>query len=57
MTEIYAPEGEFNAAVLAATLIGEHVADTVEILNKLEPSQAADVVRLPLRVDPAEASP
>jgi len=46
MTEIHAPEGEFNAAVLAATLIGEHVADTVEILNKLEPSQAADVVRL-----------
>jgi magnesium transporter len=46
MTEIHAPEGEFNAAVLAASLIGEHVADTVEILNKLEPSQAADVVRL-----------
>jgi magnesium transporter len=46
MTEIHAPEGEFNAAVLAANLIGEHVADTVEILNKLEPAQAADVVRL-----------
>jgi magnesium transporter len=46
MTEIHAPEGEFNAAVLAASLIGEHVADTVEILNKLEPAQAADVVRL-----------
>ncbi len=47
MTEIlHAPEGEFNAAVLAASLTGEHVADTVEILNKLEPSQAADVVRL-----------
>lgn len=46
MTEIHAPEGEFNAAVLAASLTGEHVADTVEILNKLEPAQAADVVRL-----------
>ena len=46
MTEIHAPEGEFNAAVLAASLIGEHVADIVETLNKLEPSQAADVVRL-----------
>lgn len=47
MTEIlHAPEGEFNAAVLAASLIGEHAADIVEILNKLEPSQAADVVRL-----------
>ena len=46
MTEIHAPEGEFNAAVLAANLIGQHAADTVEILNKLEPAQAADVVRL-----------
>lgn len=47
MTEIlHAPEGEFNAAVLAASLIGEHAADIVEILNRLEPSQAADVVRL-----------
>lgn len=46
MTEIHAPEGEFNAAVLAASLTGEHIADTVEILNKLEPPQAADVVRL-----------
>ena len=41
-----AHEGAFNAAVLAATLIGEHAADTVEILNKLPPPEAADVVRL-----------
>ena len=47
MTDTHvAREGAFNAAVLAATLIGEHAADTVEILNKLPPSDAADVVRL-----------
>lgn len=47
MTDTHAArEGAFNAAVLAATLIGEHAADTVEILNKLPPSDAADVVRL-----------
>ncbi len=47
MTDIHAaPEGAFNAAVLAASLIGEHAADTVDILNKLSPSDAADVVRL-----------
>ena len=46
MTEIHAPEGEFNAAVLAAGLTGEHVADIVEVLNTLEPARAADVVRL-----------
>ncbi|MEW6767262.1 MAG: magnesium transporter [Pseudomonadota bacterium] len=47
MTEIHeAPPGEFNAAVLAASLAGKHAADTVEILNGLPPSDAADVVRL-----------
>ncbi|MGL5168408.1 MAG: magnesium transporter [Afipia sp.] len=47
MTEtLAAREGAFNAAVLAASLIGEHAADTVEILNTLPPSDAADVVRL-----------
>ncbi|MBI3701836.1 MAG: magnesium transporter [Afipia sp.] len=47
MTEIHeAPPGEFNAAVLAASLAGKHAADTVEILNGLQPSDAADVVRL-----------
>lgn len=47
MTDIHAArESAFNAAVLAASLVGEHAADTVEILNKLSPSDAADVVRL-----------
>lgn len=47
MTDIHvADEGAFNAAVLAASLIGEHTADTVEILNALPPSDAADVMRL-----------
>jgi magnesium transporter len=47
MTEIQeAPPGEFDAAVLAASLVGKHAADTVEILNRLPPSDAADVVRL-----------
>ncbi|CAN5355624.1 magnesium transporter [soil metagenome] len=41
-----AREGAFSAAVLAASLVGEHAADIVEILNKLSPSEAADVVRL-----------
>lgn len=41
-----AHEGAFNAAVLAASLIGEHAADTVEILNTLPPPDAADVMRL-----------
>jgi magnesium transporter len=41
-----AREGAFNAAVLAANLVGEHAADIVEILNKLSPPDAADVVRL-----------
>ena len=39
-------DGVFNAAVLAASLVGEHAADIVEILNKLKPSDAAEVVRL-----------
>ena len=41
-----AREGAFNAAVLAASLIGENAADIVEILNKLPPPDAAEVVRL-----------
>ncbi len=41
-----AREGAFNAAILAAGLVGEHAANIVEILNKLQPSDAADVVRL-----------
>lgn len=47
MTDTHAArEGAFNAAVLAASLIGEHAADIAEILNKLPPPAAADVVRL-----------
>lgn len=47
MTEtLHAPAGEFNAAVVAAGLIGEHAADIVEVLNQLTPAQAADVLRL-----------
>ena len=41
-----ARDGAFNAAVLAANLVGEHAGDIVEILNTLSPSDAADVVRL-----------
>lgn len=41
-----AHEGAFNAAVLAASLVGEHAANIVEILNGLPPTDAADVVRL-----------
>jgi magnesium transporter len=47
MTDIHiTPEGGFNAAVIAASLAGEHVADTVDILNKLAPDEAAEVLRL-----------
>ncbi|MGN6284889.1 MAG: magnesium transporter [Afipia sp.] len=47
MTDIHTtPEGGFNAAVVAASLRGEHVADTVDILNKLAPEEAAEVLRL-----------
>src|SRR4051812_45889604 len=47
MTDTHAArDSAFNAAVLAASLIGEHAADIVEILNTLSPSDAADVVRL-----------
>ena len=47
MTDTHAAhEGAFNAAVLAASLIGEHAADTVEILNTLPPPDAAEVMRL-----------
>ncbi len=47
MTEIHtASEGGFNAAVVAASLLGEHTADTVDVLNKLTPEEAAEVLRL-----------
>ncbi|MBX9709599.1 MAG: magnesium transporter, partial [Xanthobacteraceae bacterium] len=47
MTGIHsAPEGEFNAAIVAAGLTGEHVADKVDVLNRLEPEEAAAVLRL-----------
>lgn len=48
MTEIHtAPdEAGFNATVVAASLIGEHVADNVDTLNKLSPSEAAEVLLL-----------
>jgi magnesium transporter len=36
----------FNPAVIAASLAGEHVADKVDILNKLEPEEAAAVLTL-----------
>jgi magnesium transporter len=47
MTDIHsAPKGEFNAAVVAASLTGEHVADKVDVLNRLEPEEAATVLTL-----------
>lgn len=46
MTEIDTAEGKFNAAILAANLIDQHPADIVDVLNKLPPSDAADVMRL-----------
>ncbi len=48
MTEIQtAPdEAGFNAPVVAASLIGEHVADNVDTLNKLSPIEAAEVLLL-----------
>lgn len=47
MTDIHTiPEDGFNAAVVAASLIHEHTADRVDVLNRLEPEQAAEVLRL-----------
>jgi magnesium transporter len=48
MTEIQtAPdEAGFNASVVAASLVGEHVADNVDTLNKLSPIEAAEVLLL-----------
>lgn len=48
MTEIHtAPdEAGFNAPVVAASLIGEHVADNVDTLNRLSPVEAAEVLLL-----------
>jgi len=48
MTEIHtAPdEAGFNAPVVAAGLIGEHVADNVDTLNRLSPNEAAEVLLL-----------
>lgn len=41
-------EGTIDAATFAAGLARDHVADNVEVLNRLEPEQAADVLmRLP----------
>ena len=39
-------DGDFNAALVAARLINEEVADNVEVLNRLSPEQAADVLAL-----------
>ena len=47
MTDIHTiSEDGFNAAVVAASLTNEHTADTVDILNRLEPEEAAEVLRL-----------
>jgi magnesium transporter len=47
MTDIHTiSEGGFNAAVIAASLVGEHTADTVDVLNKLTPEESAEVLRL-----------
>jgi len=47
MTDIHTiSEDGFNAAVVAASLINEHTADTVDVLNRLEPDEAAEVLRL-----------
>lgn len=52
MTEIHdAPDGVFDAAVFAAGLAREHVADNVEAINQLTPEEAAAViVQLPREV-------
>ncbi|CAM5475598.1 Magnesium transporter MgtE OS=Afipia felis OX=1035 GN=NCTC12722_03533 PE=3 SV=1 [Afipia felis] len=47
MTDIHTiSEDGFNAAVIAASLTNEHPADTVDVLNRLEPAEAAEVLRL-----------
>jgi len=47
MTDIHTiSEDGFNAAVVAASLIHEHAADRVDVLNRLEPEEAAEVLRL-----------
>jgi magnesium transporter len=47
MTDIHTiSEDGFNAAVIAASLTNEHTADTVDVLNRLEPEEAAEVLRL-----------
>ena len=47
MTDIHTiSEDGFNAAVVAASLTNEHTADTVDVLNRLEPDEAAEVLRL-----------
>ena len=47
MTDIHTiSEDGFNAAVVAASLTNEHTADTVDVLNRLEPEEAAKVLRL-----------
>src|SRR3569623_3054995 len=47
MTDIHTiSEDGFNAAVIAASLTNEHTADTVDLLNRLELEEAAEVLRL-----------
>lgn len=47
MTEPHtAPDGDLDLSALVARLNAEHVADNVEVLNQLEPGQAAQVLAL-----------
>ena len=48
-------DGDLDVYALASRLSGGHVADNVEILNQLEPQDAAAVLVL-LPVDPAVTS-
>lgn len=49
MDAIVGPDHGFDAAAVAARLLHEHVADGVELLNRLEPDEAVAVLqRLPL---------
>lgn len=47
MTEIHtAPDGDLDVLALASRLSTEHIADNVEVLNQLEPADAAAVLLL-----------
>lgn len=47
MTDIHtAPDGALDMAALVARLNAEHVADNVEVINQLEPEEAAQVLAL-----------